>query len=221
MQWSLEGVHWAWIRLYLPSAFPQCSVEMEAGKLQLGKEKDALIQRMLEQSQDLEGKRGALTPSCPWVRTGPAGLVCLYTAPLQVVMAVPTMLCPSPQSCICPHCAASVPTALCLSPQSCARPHCAVSVPTELQQRQRRLQELEKEWERCWSLVQKCAHLEQDYGNLQDEVALHRVRAWQGNWSLQAGAFPGCPGLGTVLYPGVPGCAQPFPVHVPTLSSRL
>lgn len=46
-----------------PSAFPQRLAEVEAVKLQLGEERDALIQRMLEQSQDLEGKRGLLIPS--------------------------------------------------------------------------------------------------------------------------------------------------------------
>lgn len=84
MQWSLEGAHWAGLRLYLPSAFLQCLMEMEAVQLQLGEERDALIQHTLEQSQDLEGRRGALTPSSPWVRAGPAGR---GTPPLRGVTA--------------------------------------------------------------------------------------------------------------------------------------
>lgn len=57
MSWSLEGARWAGLRLYLPSAFLQRLVEMEAVKLPLGKERDALIPCTSEQSQAREGKR--------------------------------------------------------------------------------------------------------------------------------------------------------------------
>lgn len=65
-----------------------------------------------------------------------------------------------------------------------------MSIPTEQHQRAAResqglLQELEEERARYQSLVQEYARLEQGYENLRDEVALHRVRGWQGRREAQ------------------------------------
>ncbi|NXX21056.1 MYO5B protein, partial [Podargus strigoides] len=97
-----------------PSAFPQRLAEVEAVKLQLREEKDALIQRMSEQLQELEEQ-------------------CQRTA----------------------------------------------------QESQGLLQELKEEQARYQSLVQEYTRLEQGYENLRDEVALHRVRGWQGHREAQ------------------------------------
>lgn len=130
-------------------------------KLQLGEEKDALIQRVLEQSQDLEGKRSLLilTSHSPG-----DGLVL-------------------PAWCV-PACPLAEGSWLCLSPLP------AVSVPTEQHQRAAResqglLQELEEERARYQSLVQEYARLEQGYENLRDEVAFQRVRGWRGHGEAQ------------------------------------
>lgn len=56
---------WAVLTPLLPP--PQRLAEVEAVKLHLGEERDALIQRTLEQSQDLEGRRVPLPhPALGW-----------------------------------------------------------------------------------------------------------------------------------------------------------
>ena len=136
-------------------------------KLQLGEERDTLIQRMLEQSQDLEGKRGLAIPSS---HSPGYGLVL--------------------QAWDVPACPLTEGSWLCLSPLP------AVSLPTEQHQRAAResqglLQELEEERARYQSLVQEYTRLEQGYENLRDEVAFHRVRGWEGHREAQ-----GNPSLG-------------------------
>lgn len=56
-----QGGPWAASVPLLPL---QRLAEVEAVKVHLGEERDALIQRTLEQSQDLEGRRVPTTPSC-------------------------------------------------------------------------------------------------------------------------------------------------------------
>lgn len=97
-------------------------------QLQLGEERDALIQHTLEQSQDLEGRRGALTPSSPWVRAGPAGR---GTPPLRGVTAWLSLL---------P--AVSVPAEL---HQQVARE--SQGLPRELEEKWERYRSLEQEYE--------------------------------------------------------------------------
>ena len=135
-----------------PSAFPQRLAEVEATKLQLEEEKDALIQRVLERSQDLEGKKDPL--------------ICSSHSPGYGLVL---------QAWCVPACSLAEGTWLCLSPLP------AVFVPTEQHQcaaRESRglLQELEEERARYQSLVQEYARLEQGYENLRDEMAFHRVR---------------------------------------------
>lgn len=152
-----------------PFAFLQRLAEVEAMKLQLGEERDALVQRMSEQSQDLEGKRG---PPIPSSHSPGYGLVL--------------------QAWCVPACPLAEGSWFCLSPLP------AVSIPTEQHQRAVResqglLQELEEERARYQSLVQEYARLEQGYENLRDEVAFHRVRGWQ--WHREA---QGNPSLGSL-----------------------